>query len=69
MRLPAPRRPVPLHLPRIRTARGRRAMSDPRIRLLFSRRELIAMQRCPDCGWHPKTQFHHPDCPNRETED
>ncbi|UVK59456.1 hypothetical protein SEA_VENTI_59 [Mycobacterium phage Venti] len=27
------------------------------------------MQRCPDCGWHPKTQGHHPDCPNRETEE
>ncbi|QHB41406.1 hypothetical protein I5J39_gp60 [Mycobacterium phage Megiddo] len=43
-------------------------MSDPRIRLLFSRRELIAMQRCPDCGWHPKTQFHHPDCPQWDSE-
>lgn len=41
-------------------------MSDPRIRLLFSRRELIAMQRCPDCGWHPKTQGHHPDCPTND---
>lgn len=18
--------------------------------------------RCPDCGWHPKTQGHHPHC-------
>ncbi|AGT12483.1 hypothetical protein HAMULUS_74 [Mycobacterium phage Hamulus] len=44
-------------------------MSDPRIRLLFSRRELIAMGRCELCGWHPKTQNHHPDCPRYETEE
>lgn len=24
---------------------------------------LIAMRRCPDCGWHPETMGHHPDCP------
>ncbi|WP_301121098.1 hypothetical protein [Mycolicibacterium fortuitum] len=38
-------------------------MTDPKIRLLFTRAELIGMGRCPDCGWHPKTQGHHPECP------
>lgn len=38
-------------------------MTDPKIRLLFTRAELIAMKRCPECGWHPKTQGHHPECP------
>ncbi|AEL19993.1 hypothetical protein SEA_TAPIOCA_61 [Mycobacterium phage Tapioca] len=43
-------------------------MTDPKIWLPFSRRELIAMQRCPDCGWHPKTQGHHPDCPTNNAD-
>ncbi|MBP3087016.1 hypothetical protein [Mycolicibacterium fortuitum] len=38
-------------------------MTDPKIRLLFTRAQLIGMGRCPDCGWHPKTQGHHPECP------
>lgn len=38
-------------------------MTDPKIRLLFTRAQLIAMKRCADCGWHPKTQGHHPECP------
>ncbi|AER48440.1 hypothetical protein CM06_gp63 [Mycobacterium phage Babsiella] len=58
-----------MHLPRIRTARGRRAMSDPRIRLLFSPEELERRGRCRHCGWHPPTQGHLPDCPNHEQED
>lgn len=43
-------------------------MTDPKIRLLFTRAQLIAMKRCPDCGWHPPTQSHHPDCPTTEPE-
>lgn len=42
--------------------RTEQPMTDPRIRLLFTRAQLIGMGRCPDCGWHPKTQGHHPDC-------
>ncbi|UVT31514.1 hypothetical protein SEA_SEJANUS_83 [Mycobacterium phage Sejanus] len=38
-------------------------MTDPKIKLLFTRAELIAMGRCELCGWHPKTQGHHPECP------
>lgn len=40
-------------------------MTDPNITLLFTRAQLIGMRRCPDCGWHPKTQNHHPHCPTR----
>jgi hypothetical protein len=43
-------------------------MSDQKIRLLFTRAQLIAMKRCADCGWHPPTQGHHPDCPTTEPE-
>ena len=43
-------------------------MTDPRIRLLYSRRELIAMGRCPDCGWHPPAQGHHQACPTNKDE-
>lgn len=43
-------------------------MTDPKIRLLFTRAQLIAMRRCADCGWHPPTQGHHPDCPTWDTE-
>lgn len=39
------------------------------VRSLFTRREAISRRRCPDCGWHPETQGHHPECPNREEED
>ena len=42
--------------------RTEQPMTDPRIRLLFTRAQLIGMGRCPDCGWHPKTQGHHPHC-------
>lgn len=38
-------------------------VTDPKIRLLFTRAELISMKRCPDCGWSPREQGHHPDCP------
>lgn len=39
-------------------------MPKPKLWLPYkSRRYLISIQRCPDCGWHPKTQGHHPDCP------
>ncbi|KAB7761201.1 hypothetical protein [Mycolicibacterium mucogenicum] len=31
--------------------------------LPYSRRELIALKRCPDCGHHPTTQGHNPKCP------
>ena len=37
-------------------------MTDPGIRLLFTRAELIALKRCELCGWDPKTQNHHPNC-------
>ncbi|PQM45685.1 hypothetical protein C1Y40_04129 [Mycobacterium talmoniae] len=43
-------------------------MTDPRIRLLFTRAQLVAMKRCPDCGWHPPTQGHHDDCPTTKDE-
>jgi hypothetical protein len=36
-------------------------------RLLFTRAELLALGRCPRCGWHPKTQGHHWACPTRKT--
>lgn len=35
----------------------------PDIWLPFSRRELIGMKRCPDCGCHPATQGHKTECP------
>lgn len=35
-------------------------------RLLFTRAELTALRRCPDCGWHEATQGHHPNCPTQE---
>lgn len=41
-------------------------MADPRIRLLYTRAELIGMGRCADCGWHEPTQSHHPECPTRD---
>lgn len=34
--------------------------------LPYTRRELIGMGRCPDCGCHPEKQGHKPDCMNRE---
>lgn len=34
--------------------------------LPFPRRELVARNRCPDCGFHPATQGHRDGCPNRE---
>ncbi|QBP31766.1 hypothetical protein SEA_PIPER2020_87 [Mycobacterium phage Piper2020] len=43
-------------------------MTESKIWLPFSRAELIRRGRCPDCGWHPKTQFHHPNCPEFEAE-
>lgn len=44
-------------------------MSDPRITVLFSEDELRALNRCTLCGWHPKTQGHHPDCTNTPPEE
>jgi len=44
-------------------------MTDPRIRLLFTRAQLIGMGRCPDCGCHPATQGHKTECPSRRAEE
>lgn len=32
--------------------------------LPYSRAQLIAIKRCPDCGFHPPTQGHNPRCPS-----
>lgn len=29
----------------------------------FKTAELIAMRRCPGCGWSPREQGHSPRCP------
>lgn len=34
--------------------------------LPFPRRELVARNRCPECGLHIRTQGHREGCPNRE---
>lgn len=50
-----------------KAARQREAIvTDPKIRLLFTRPELAVMGRCVECGWHEPTQGHHPDCPTGE---
>jgi hypothetical protein len=41
-------------------------MPDSRIRLLFNPKELLAMKRCTACGWSPREQSHHPDCPQEK---
>lgn len=33
------------------------------IRILFTEAELIALNRCIHCGWSPRQQGHHPECP------
>ena len=38
-------------------------MMEPR---LFTRAELLALGRCPECGWHPRTQGHQRACPARK---
>ena len=38
-------------------------MTDPKIRLLLTPAQLKAMGRCEHCGWHERTQGHHPSCP------
>ncbi|UVT31615.1 hypothetical protein SEA_MASK_82 [Mycobacterium phage Mask] len=43
-------------------------MTDPKIKLLFTRAQLIGMERCPDCGWHPETQGHLPECPTHPSD-
>lgn len=43
-------------------------MTDPKIRLLFTRAQLIGMRRCAECGWHEPTQGHHPECPTWDEE-
>lgn len=40
-----------------------RSTGATKLWLPYPRRHLIAIHRCPDCGWHPETQGHHPDCP------
>lgn len=46
--------------------RSEARVTDPRIRLLYTRAELIGMGRCADCGWHEPTQGHHNECPTRD---
>ena len=41
-------------------------MTDPRIRLLYTRAELIGLGRCADCGWSVPEQGHHSECPARD---
>jgi hypothetical protein len=41
-------------------------MTDTRIRLLFTPEQLAGMGRCPNCGWHPPKQGHHPECPDHQ---
>lgn len=38
-------------------------MTDPGIRLLLTPEQLRELDRCTECGWHPPTQNHHPNCP------
>lgn len=47
---------------RVTTSGRSGPVSDPRIKLLFTPEQLKAMNRCMRCGWHPKTQGHHPEC-------
>ncbi len=41
-------------------------MSDPRMTQLFTADQLRKMGRCTECGWHPPTQGHSDDCPDKE---
>lgn len=43
-------------------------MTDRRLRLLFMPDELRKLGRCPECGWHPPTQGHDPDCTREEAD-
>lgn len=43
-------------------------MTDPRITALFTPEQLRAAGLCTECGWHPKTQGHSPDCTREDTD-
>lgn len=44
-------------------------MTDPRIKVLFTADEIAALGRCPECGWHPPKQGHHPECADYDPDD
>lgn len=37
----------------------------PDLWLPYDRPTLIGMRRCADCGFSPREQGHHPDCPTQ----
>lgn len=43
-------------------------MSDPRMTSLFTPEQLRAAGRCTECGWHPPTQGHNPDCTRKDAD-
>lgn len=55
--------PTPTTLPNLHLQHQGQPMTEQKRFLPYPRRDLIAMGRCPDCGFHPETQGHNTDCP------